>query len=650
MSSVNWTINDLSFGAWGISGVELTTVNQSADTLSFTHDGVLFDGDLIFDHGTELTLKRNGVVWFRGKVRETPRDGSAAGERIGYTARGAWDVLERKNYLQNFAAPADPDDPESAIIQVKRGRVVLGQDDAGLKVTLTAFLSQVISYAGFTPAVYLGTMKVPFDEVTDYKCADVISRLLQWAPDAVVWPDYSTTPTTIHIQPRSLLPAHTLDLAGGEIGADGIRINPRNDLVADHVAIFYIFTNRANTASWEETVADVYPPGTTGEEDGALVRTIRLAGSIANSSFLVQPVKTRFITEGLDFPSSTIKAGEEGFDNIANFWKRRLPWLAKAGVVIQGFRKGTRTNDADEAFDTVCERELTEGAITEWMQKAPFNVVAEAQKFTAEVAVDVPVQDGTKERQYHALSARLLATDAQTRSYSLQESGDYTPAEERPEGLAETLHGIVSVLHWDVSIQIQEEECTARPGLGYVYNLANGRPEWATMNALVQSRRVNIDAGQTLITAGPPKHLGADTAVEIFRNNRNREPVTSYMVRTTGRTGGAGGSGQGLGQFAPINEASSNPLPPSFFTGAITTETRIPTKEEAIDAIIAVYGEVELDPKSGDQVRLTKGGRVILCYTISLNGSHEGGGTLYDTSFVIGAITYYIKGWQVGLF
>jgi hypothetical protein len=317
--------------------------------------------------------------------------------------------------------------------------------------------------------------------------------------------------------------------------------------------------------------------------------------------------------------------------------------------VIKSFRKGTRTNDADEEFNTECERELTEGAVTEWMQ-SDFEIVAEPQKFTAEVAVDVPIKTGILERQFHALTARLLASNVQSRTYSLLESGSYTAPEAVPVGLAETLHDIVSTLQWDVVIEFTEESCTARPGVGYVYNFTGGRGEWGTANALVQSRSCALGTGVTTITAGPPRQIGIDTLVGIFQNNRSRQPVTSNYVRATGKTGGAGGAGQGLGVLTPINEASSNPLPPSNFTVPVTPAALIPTVDELATAIIEAYGEVELDPKSGDQVQVTKGGRVILSYRIALNGSHVGGGTIFNFSFGIGDIIYYATGQQVGLY
>lgn len=648
MSVANWTVNDtpISDAAMLTAEAVVTWVNQNPDTFSWRCDTDDFTVDHSFAYGMTVTLKRNGVVWFRGVIREVPRQAGGGEEGVRFVARGAWDVLERKAYLQNFKAPADPSDPDSELIEVKRGRVVLGQGDDGLKVNLSTFVSQVITYAGLTPSVYLGSITVPFDEVTDYSCADVISRLLQWVPDAVVWFDYSTTPATCHVQTRPNLESVTVAIDSGLVTS--FSINPRYDLISNRVALFYIATNRDNDASWEVTTPDVYPPDTTGEEDGALVRTIRLAGSVATSSYLTQKTKSRFITEGLVF-AGTVKEGEESFSNIASFWKRRVAWLAKAGVVIKGFRKGTRTNDADEDFNTECERELYEGAITDWMQ-TDFAIVGEPQKFTVEVAVDVPVKTGVVERQFHALTARLLAGNVQSRTYSLLESGSYTAPEAVPVGLAQTLHDIVSTLQWDVVIEFTEESCTARPGVGHVYNFTGGRAEWQSANALVQSRSCSLGTGVTTITAGPPRQVGVDTLVGIFQNNRSRQPVTSNYVRATGKTGGGRGMAQGLGVLMPINESSSNPLPPSSFTAEVTAAGLIPTVTELNTAIIGVYLSVELAPKSGDQVQITKGGRVILCYQIALNGSAPGGGTIYNFSFTIGTVIYYARGWQVGLY
>lgn len=623
-----WTLNNATFASLGLSRPVLRFVNQKPDTLSFDHAAAAFDADLLFTHGETVTVKRDGVVWFVGKIRQTPRRGASSAESIGYVALGAWDVLMRKAYLQTWKAPADPNDPHSPLVDVVRGRVVLGQAADGLKVTLGAFLAQVITYAGFTADVSVGSVTVPFDEATDYSCADAITRMLHWAPDAVVWWDYTTTPATCRIRRRADLDAVALAVEGGVIGGEGVVLDARYDLLVEHVALFYIATNRSNSASWETTTIDAYPPGTTGTEDNAFVRTLRLAGSVDDSSYLTQEVDTNPIPGALT--NDGLVTSGATFDSLLDWWKRKHPWLVNSLVEVKGFRKGARkrvpeTDDEDQSeTPTDGLRELVKGGLTEWMIEEDEQLVTEQQTVSIEVAYDLSdaVDPTKKQRLTQKLEASIVATNAQTKTYTVLESSSSTPPEDVPLGLALTLYNALSVLQWEGSIAIQERECGGLVGMGNVINLTGSREEWTAMRALVQSVSFDLDEGQTSVEVGPAAQLGVDSLVELFRHNRDRQPVTSTYSRATGSS--AAQHRQALPTWQAIRAAQSGtPVAPRTYTAALEVAGVVPTAAEIKAAVESVYSSNNT-PMFGDAIALTVGGGEKFRARVSSTGTASG--------------------------
>lgn len=658
--SVLWKINGLSVASYQLVNLVLTLRNQQADTLSFVHDGTLFDGDLLFAHGADITLTRDGVVWFKGKIRETPRNGAAGAESISYVAYGAWNILERRAYFQLFAEPVDPSDPGSALTTRPRGRVILGQDGDGNKINLTQAVEEVITFAGLTPEVDLGTVSVPYDEATDYSCADAISRLLQWAPDAVVWFGYDTTPPTCYVQRRAALDAVPIAVEGGMVA--GLTLNPRYDLVVDHVALVYIATNRSNSASWDSTTRDVYPEGTTGSEDNALCRTIRLAGSVNDSSYLTQKVEVDPIPTALDEDDLVTPESDAGvFAILKSWWGRKHPWLLKTDYVsVKGFRLGKRvripaTDDENTSpTPTANLRELVSGGLTDWMQEENESLVTEQQTVSIEVAYDLidAVDTSKKQRLRQKLEASIVATNAQTKTYSVLESASGTDPEEVPAGLAQLLYGALHTLHWAGQIQLQQRECSLVASVGNVVNLTGSRSEWTSMNALVQGVTFDLDRGQTSIQVGPPKQLGVDSLVEVYKSNRNRQPVTSNYSRATGSS--AAQRKQSLPTWQAIKAAQSGtPVAARTYSQAITITGQVPNPDgsEFKTALEACYTTAGDTPIAGDTIALTVGGTEKFRARVSSTGTASG---IFTVSFQTGpgtpTPTYYAQIAQAGIY
>jgi hypothetical protein len=72
-----------------------------------------------------------------------------------------------------------------------------------------------------------------------------------------------------------------------------------------------------------------------------------------------------------------------------------------------------------------------------------------------------------------------------------------------------------------------------------------GEPAWESMNAPVQDVTERIETGQTRITLGPARHLGATDLIELTRSNRHRSSVRNSVARSTGEAEGSGCIDQG---------------------------------------------------------------------------------------------------------
>ncbi|MBA4136774.1 MAG: hypothetical protein C0518_05605 [Opitutus sp.] len=590
--AVIWKINGDTPATLGVENLVLRLANQAADIFTFKQV-TPFDGTALFAAGAEIVLTRqvdagDPVTWFRGYIRRLPRRSNSADEQIIYEARGGWELLERRAFLQNFKEPVDAEDPESSLTSVMRGRVVLGQDDTGAKVALSAAVTAAVNAAISAGAdldvgtVSIGSVEVPWDEATDLSCADVIARLLQWKPDAVVWFDYTVDPPEFNCVQRSALTAVDLevkaagsaDTGGTHAPLESVLINPRHDLVCEDVCLIYLRTNRSNEATWETTERDVYPPGTTGLEDNALVRTIQLAGSVYNSTMLEQRNKTEVIPSIVrtGFGSPITSGGD--FTALSNWWSRHDPVLASSNVTIKSFLSGDIERLAPSSPDTTPSTqptyELLEGSVTDWMKNFQ-GVEVEQQTMRAEVILEVedPLDSTKVERITRSLAVTVTAISTDRTLHTFLQDDSYTEPEAAPEGLAEAIHGALSVLQYDGTVVLVESEATGLVSVGHVLNLTDALAAWETMKALVQQAEIEIDSGRTTLVVGPAKHLGPDDLIELFRVNRNRQPVTSHLVRTGG-TRAPADTKQGLGVWQPSKNSVALPNLPRVFSADIT--------------------------------------------------------------------------------
>lgn len=510
-----WTLayNDetKTLAEWGISGILRRQLSLAVSSISFDLSADI-DAEDVFAYGSTVTIFRDDLQWFVGRVDQTPRTANGRYEGHGYVLVDAWWYLENLVYQVPWPELANPSDPGAGTTEKLYSHLVLNLTPLGTIITTKAQITDALQYAIDCEAPFqIGAIDLPdvyppTSEVMDRMCAEVIHNQLRWTPDAVSYFDHATNPPTLHIKQRSALARVTKAISE----CLALQIRPRADLQVPAVVIKYRRTNLVNGLAYYEQALDVAPPGVTGREFRSIVSTIDLEGA------------------QLNFSSAEIVCEAISKDD-PNWWKGQHKPLGEESVEGLTVTGATRTS--------ALPRELVSGTIPGWLLRKQ---LARAEKDTIRALASYNEMDGAKvnkKRLDRPVHIELTATDLETGSYLNSLSVSF--GQPAPVGLANYLYLATSRLQFDGSFVLSENECAGAVGLGNVICLTGGRPEYAEMDAVVQSITESLDDGKTSVTFGPPKHLGADDIIEFLQATRNRVRFTPISAMTSGLAGGA---------------------------------------------------------------------------------------------------------------
>jgi len=547
------------FSDLGLTGLRRRQRSQRAGSFSFTADGALMDGDALAAEGVICTVAYNGTPFFAGRLHQIPRKGSGAAESIDYQLLDAWHDLERNVYQQQWNVITSVDESGNPTTAAQyRSECILGMDLSGDALTNGQVIQQIVEW-GINVGAYcrLGTIgvsaPVPFDEVTDLPCAECIRKMLRWSPDAVAWMDYTTIPPSFNVTRR----ANALPVQIPLIGAvESIDIKALPELVAPSVVIRYLQENKVDGVPAVVVIPDVWPSGASGTEFGALVQSVRLAGS--NSTYQKQPVvATEIPTDNSANSGSGSGDGGPSDDPTITWWRRKVAWLQQFspdrlaitnvyGIVDPGQLDPSGDGSPLDDDITLYPNELISGSVASWMgctvaattwsalvtYNYPDPMDSEAQRA---IGVFGPGDDGVESGQVY-IACHARATSAVTQTYAQLTS--YDQAEPVPAGLAEYLYNSLDLLQYDGSYTVVSQEVGAWQ-LGAVLNLTGGRLEWSGMNALLQEITDDLDAGRTTLRFGAAGHLTMRDLMEQLRASRSRTTSSHIRERQTGAPGDA---------------------------------------------------------------------------------------------------------------
>jgi hypothetical protein len=493
---------------WKVDNVRLHRVNLGVDMLTFRRQGSQFDADPLCAYDAQVRLWRAEDKWFEGRRILMPGEQRPQSEIQNYSFGGPWQWLQRNVFKQLWTGYI------GGVLTQRYTSHLL--DFVSVQETVRSVLLYAIANgAPLQIGVLTAPVVPPFQERTDKTCAGTILDALEYAPDCVGYFDYSTSPPTFNLRPRSALPPITVATPPIQV----ISIQSREDVQVPSVDVTYEIVSEIDGQQRFGLVEDIYPPGSTGREDGCLSVTVNLQGvsqTHVNGTIVCEEIQTASV----------------------DWWKHVIPELASPFIRnLQIVGTPTRI-DRDGTPSLGYHRMLVNGTIAPWMRVDGNPVNWQNEVFGLQVRYEVWSQPtgGIKlqDLQLYDFRQELVSTDApagETEFEALEstESGDPIPV-----GLAQYLYNSLSTLHYDCVVTLLEQECLGELTLGNTLNLAGGRPEWATMNALIQAVTFSIDSGETEIVAGPPRHLSLTDLLALLRANRVRRRWTNPETQMSG--------------------------------------------------------------------------------------------------------------------
>jgi len=537
-TSINDTLADLD-----ITSAVLSLESQGVDRLTLTQEpDAGFIGTALIPYNSICQLLRDDVTFFTGRRRLLPRVASMPQETMRYEIAGPWFDLERITYGQRWQVWNVA--TETTTWQYKN-RLILGQAENGTAMTIGQIIADVITYAASKGALLAlpastaawPAMKLPWEEINNVKCSDVINRLLAFVPDFKVHIDYSAATPVFNLVARSAAATVT-----GAIGTDDISeisIVERSDMAPPGVRVKFERTHSVGGSSYEST--EVQEAGTPDHMD-AIEITLPLAG--AN----LQTQSARVVSEELPV------AGDPLATNFLNkpWWKAQVPALAEYADADLTLIECTPTvEDPPDGGNTPAiedlPRVLVDGSIPEWLTGDVYTArVTLALKYNY---IERRIDDGKKvaEVKEATISHSLVLTSVPTGTYS-RTSGDF--AEPAPDGFAAALYDSWSQLQYEGNIGLDLDDVSDYAHPGDNLNLTGGLSAWSTMNAQIQQVQYEIETGRVALVIGPAKRVDPANLLSLMRRLRARALPINHLARTSGNPADRGGNVQG-GDIGP---------------------------------------------------------------------------------------------------
>lgn len=509
------------FAQWGLCQPVISFVSFDVSTASFDHTGAEFDSAPLFAFKDDLIIRLDDVIVFRGQVRATPRGLHGSEERIGYEVADVWWNLTRLPFQQQWA--------HAGLL----ARVVLFAMQNGTALAAAGVLEEIIGYAAecgapvqFGTATGITIIPVGLD-AREITCAEALLKVRAWCPDVATRMDYTTSPTTVSFIKRADADTHTLAALHA---ANDLDITPLHEQRVSQVVIIYEQRNMVDGKEQMVPVRRVYPPGSDGKAEGAVVMSVPLGGYTRQKQSL-----------------STVNISA----NSKAWWERHYPWLKQAtGVSISGGAIVVPVDGGEDAPNTYgWVYEITDGAVPSWIEDehpvtGTVKVTANATGFSFK---------GSPYSTY-PLTVTMQATSLAGQDYF---RFDTSSAEDIPTGVEEAYFNATNPLHWQGQYVMEEDEISLTlPRPGDVLNLAGGQAEargWTTMNAHVQSVELDVQMGRTSIGFGQPEHLGVQDLIAMMRARQGLQESQVRLERAGSSTGGR--------QLGPRSTANRNSVP-----------------------------------------------------------------------------------------
>lgn len=635
MSAV-WTLKNFrsaasgTLASFGFQNPVISQTSQKTGTLSVDLTVSSLDDAQQFEYGDLCVLYRwtsataaAGTPWFCGKCRPSGSVAAPESESRSLEFTDPWFSFERTVYRKNFKASLAADD--GATGGYWTGHIALNISSTGSPQSIATELDEICHYGtthveedgGHIPFTYVAAdlPDPPFaiwrDEVRNITMAEAVRRQLRYLPGVSIFFDHSAATAA---SPKPLLKmvmnedmaSVTLPVVAGTGTGERFNITRVWDQEVPCVLIQYEKTNSLNGKPFTYIVEDKFPLDATGFEMGALIMNVDLAGQ--QKTTITQRLATR--------PFTAAAGGSTDASRLA-WWQSHAPMYNDSAATGYGITSVDNVTylmrgasgqwvPATGAFATPYDYEVIDGVWSSWMQYTTDTIhYYDSDCFEVGVSglVNYKRKSGdlgavTTHEQAVGLMGSVLVTNINAgpdgQDYTIVNSN--TPDEATPSGLAEWMYTQLAGPLFMGSVSFVQDELDNLGGtlaMGTKINIdvrnqdgsANtSSPDyalWRSMNATVQKLDHQLETGKTIVTFGPPKHLGIPDIIELLRAQRIRAKWTNPLTMANGSKS-LDATNAGSRVFREVN-SSGVPTPSKKTSkGAAGTGGRKPFTHESV--------------------------------------------------------------------
>ncbi|MCF7788609.1 MAG: hypothetical protein K9N47_20975 [Prosthecobacter sp.] len=366
---------------------------------------------------------------------------------------------------------------------------------------------------------------------------------LGFAPDAIPVLNYATDPPTFDFYQRAAAEAQSVAFGDQQVMISQ-QIHERRDLLVSGVRIIYHrFLTDGTPATSIDSAGDSSGPGVIQVEMQLYAPTSppRVVPAVVETQWL-KTVPT--IEDDTDWWFKNAELGVKTKDDITIDTGTPKIGLDPDAPENEGIT-GTDLDDVSG-----CDKRIVEGSIPAWLSDtAHLRYIRVGAFLNLTIWNDPDDEAKGKRKVKRRIILKFAATDLGTNLYENTvvaervEGGTYDP-ENPPAGVAAAILAAQSVLQFQGSIQLTDDDCAVTFKPGQVLNVTGAEQEaWAAMDAQIQTVTHQIHLGTTVISFGPAEHLAPQDYLEIMRRLMRWKPALDLAARADDTTSGGGGDG-----------------------------------------------------------------------------------------------------------
>ncbi|HEV2694224.1 MAG TPA: hypothetical protein VG347_15125 [Verrucomicrobiae bacterium] len=529
--------------SWGLLGTcPFQFHNTSKSSLDLV-TGDDFDNALVFGFRMPVTIWRErtfaggnfgaGSIWFQGFISEPNREAPDAKQNHRYTVFNWIWRAENIGFRQPWSFKSGGTYAAPNFVTQYSDEVVLGEtqnefaQDAGAQIReiLTSMNQRYNptrwrSFAGAVDVskdlVKIGSIGInvamPPTPAKCISCYEALRECMKWAPDAVLWTDYTTSPVTVNVTKLADMGSASVTLPGADANNKfpGIALKPCYDRQLNGVIIQYKMPVSVGGTTFLGLAFDQYPPICDPDDPDVISFLVQLAGSKVNVSRTT--VTTTIVNAAAGDNATRLGWWQQRDDRLKNVNLSNLI-IDPTSVVCTDYFTGAFVDFSALPFQLIASsggplpgmgvitRDVTITATASWTRVDP--------------STNAPVET-VVENIHVRLTICNLDTGGVSQSYRVETDAEL--GEVAPVGLAQNYYVAVADLQYEGVLNTKGKEIRGDLTLGEKLTIITPRGNYA--NNIIQSLSGNLMNGVLDVQIGPPTVMGPADRIEQMRAAR----------------------------------------------------------------------------------------------------------------------------------